>query len=166
MANNVRRNDVAHKSCPTFSGGKMKVQKITVQRIAVAALVALALGTAFLLGTGSSAQAKPDALLGKPVRAQVVVTAGSSGGINRCMNGPAKTTIKPCNFAVTKNGTGDYTIDFNFQVNNGFFQVTPWYAASTPVVAIVYSTPAPDQIRVKTFNGTSAIDSAFFLTVF
>jgi hypothetical protein len=97
----------------------------------------------------------------------LVRVAGSS--ITRCYNsqGTAPDVAAPCGFALIVNGTGDFTIDFNFTVSDRFFSIVPEYGATQAVIPTVHSFPAADQVRIRTYSGgTTLINSAFYLIVY
>jgi hypothetical protein len=103
------------------------------------------------------------------VKANLLVV-GSTGAITRCFNSqstPAVSQTNPCGFAVTRNSAGSYTIDFNFTTNDRFFSITPYYAANTAIVPIVFSFPELDKVTIKTLNSANTpVDSDFFITVY
>jgi hypothetical protein len=112
---------------------------------------------------GAAKQARGD---GGWVKA--IVRIGGGANITRCYNsqGTAPIDTPPCGFSVVQNAPGDYTIDFNFTVNDRFVSVTPEFAAVQAVIPTI-SFPLADQARVRTFSGgTTLIDSAFFLVIY
>lgn len=64
---------------------------------------------------GNVAQALSDNGL---VKAMIYVNP--NGSINRCYNGLTNSTAGGCGFVVTRNSNGNYTVNFNFQIDNRF----------------------------------------------
>lgn len=97
--------------------------------------------------------------------AKALVRVGG-GAITRCYNGQSThpNLTAPCGFSIAGSG-GDYTITFSFQVNDRFVSVVPEYAGNSAVMATV-AFVSSSQIRVRTWNGTNLIDSAFMLIVY
>jgi hypothetical protein len=95
------------------------------------------------------------------------------GGIQRCFNsqisGSQATTV-PCGISYTYNGKGNYVIDFRFQVDDRFLQITSIYSFAQIGACLddycenpPYSI-GPTQVEVLV-NGGSNGDAPFFLTV-
>jgi hypothetical protein len=82
-------------------------------------------GSAFGMVTDSNVQQARTA--GGWVKA-MVFASGNSGNIIRCFNSTlsgAAASNPPCGFTLDKTGTGDYIIDFGFEVDDRFFTATP-----------------------------------------
>jgi hypothetical protein len=83
-------------------------------------------GQAFY-ANGNTGQART---AGGWVKAMVLYSGIGSGGIVYCFNstlsGTAATT-PPCGFSGDKIGTGNYVIDFGFEMDDRFLSVTPAY---------------------------------------
>jgi hypothetical protein len=78
-----------------------------------------------MYANGNAGQARTS---GGWVKAMVLYSGFNSGNIAYCFNstlsGTAATT-PPCGFGQRKLGTGDYIIDFGFEVDDRFFSVAP-----------------------------------------
>lgn len=107
--------------------------------------------------------------MGGWVKAMVYVNPFASGAIVRCFNsqlpGSQATTV-PCGMTFTYVGPGVYTIDFGFQVDDRFLQVST-VLTSTEIYSGLDDQfgVGPTQVYVGVtgrFNG----DAPFFLTVF
>ena len=57
--------------------------------------------------------------------AYVNLTTQQTGSIVRCFNSQTNNSTPPCGFTFTYLGLGDYIIDFGFEVDDRFIQVTP-----------------------------------------
>ena len=111
------------------------------------------------------------------VKAMVFTSGFSSGRIATCFNstltGTAATT-PPCGFTITKAQTGDYIIDFGFEVDDRFFSVTPTYpdgvfdkACTDFTGSFCNNTLTANQVELTFSNSINVlVDTKFYLMVF
>jgi len=113
----------------------------------------------------SRGPARQDRADGGWVKAMVQVYLSN---INRCYNSQGSTpnSTPPCGFSLSGAG-GDFTIDFNFTVNDRFISVVPYYETDTGVVIPVVRGIGTDTVRIRTYKPDgSLINSAFFLIIY
>jgi len=113
------------------------------------------------------------------VKAMVLGSGGNGqfqAGIVSCFNstlaGPAATT-PPCGFTFDKAGTGDYILNFGFQVSDRFFSVTTQIAGPSTGVCTSFTGYCPHSLSVDdlevTLWATSVqqyADGNFYLVVY
>ncbi len=102
-------------------------------------------------------------------KATARISAGPSPVINRCYNSQIITataaSVAPCSFDITRNGAGDYTINFGFQVDDRFFSITPVNASGTPIIPTILSLSG-NQVRVQTVSISNTLtDTDFFIVI-
>lgn len=104
------------------------------------------------------------------VKAMAWVTPGAGiNDITDCYNSQRVGTLvslPPCGFTVTTNTTGDYTIDFGFQVNDRFIFVTPHYDFAGAVIPTI-AFQGSNKVRVRTYKGDdSLVFSYFYIAIY
>lgn len=160
---------------PLFStnGGSAKVNDSIITQSGSTVRVAGGVSANSMFANGNTGQARSS---GGWVKAMVYYS-GLSNGIAYCFNstlsGPAATT-PPCGFTPTRFNTGDYQIDFGFQVDDRFFSVggaggvdticTDTNAAPTCAGTTVNANQA--EILLRTWTGGQLFDSKFYLIVY
>ena len=102
-----------------------------------------------------------------------MVVMNANGTIARCYNGFANTSSGNCAFVVAPpNGnSGNYTIDFGFQVNNRFILITPERGGNGVLMGANYQFFESNSVDIFTFitNVTGTGQSAnnpFTIVVF
>jgi hypothetical protein len=80
-------------------------------------------------------------------------------------NGNCIKTNGPYTIICSRTGSGSYSIDFNFDVSDRYFQVTPYGAADATAAGIHHSTD-DQKILVQIYVGGSASDLKFMITVY
>jgi hypothetical protein len=107
----------------------------------------------------------------------MVFASGDSGNVVYCFNstlsGTAATT-PPCGFVMSKPGTGDYIIDFGFQVDDRFFAATQtgtsWtIAVCTDSIGVgCNNSLSANQVEVTSYDDINFIyrDTKFYLVVY
>jgi len=109
------------------------------------------------------------------VKAMVLYTGGGNGRIVYCFNstlsGPAATT-PPCGFFADKKGTGDYVMDFGFEVDDRFISVTPQISlGETILCSVAFNScglsggTSVNQVEIGFFNG-GFYENTFYLLVY
>jgi hypothetical protein len=107
----------------------------------------------------------------------MVFYSGLSNGIAYCFNSTlagAAATTPPCGFTPTRFGTGDYQIDFGFQVDDRFFSVGGGGGVNT---VCTDTTAAPGcegttvnanqaELILRTSTGGSLFDTKLYLIVY
>jgi hypothetical protein len=161
---------------PLFStnGGSAKVNdSIITQSGSTVSVAGTENVTGAIFANGNAGQARTS---GGWVKAMVYYS-GLSNGIAYCYNstvsGPAATT-PPCGFTPTRFNTGDYQIDFGFQVDDRFFSVGGSGGVDTictdtnaaPFCAGTTVNANQAEILLHTWNGGSLFDSKFYLIVY
>jgi hypothetical protein len=112
----------------------------------------------------------------------LVFASGNSGNIVSCFNSTligAPATVPPCGFFLDKRGTGDYIIDFGFQVDDRFLSITgmnwintlispPFLAVCTDYIGVLCNhTLTPNQVEITTvYSDTTFVDQKFYLVVY
>jgi hypothetical protein len=98
---------------------------------------------------------------------------GNSPYVGACFNSQINPLASPpianCGITVTKNGTGDYSVNFGFQVTDRLVSITPEFAASGAIIPTFYFDTTSDNntVRVRTYSGgTTLVDSAFHIVVY
>ncbi len=93
----------------------------------------------------------------------------SKGGIQRCFNSQipgSQATTAPCGIDYMRAGVGNYFIDFHFQVDDRFLQVSDVYRYVVLACLDDYCSVNLNRVQVLSFLGNSQADGPFFLTVF
>jgi hypothetical protein len=111
----------------------------------------------------------------------MVFASGLSGNIVSCFNSTlpgAAATTPPCGFTMDKTGTGDYILNFGFQVDDRFFALTPAVTASvnslsvgvcTDSIGVVcLHTLSPNEVEVTLFDNyvVNYSDDKFYLIAY
>jgi hypothetical protein len=130
---------------------------------------------------GNAEQARS---MGGFVKAIAYVDPRMSGkaGIVRCYNSQNGSSTPPCGFNFLYETLGDYVVDFGFQVNDRFIQVTPVfvgggfdeYQVGASVCLDTCRTITSSQVEVNTFypsgasvpNPPFATNTPFFIMIF
>lgn len=90
---------------------------------------------------------------------KAAVIGTSTPAFLRCFNSqdnPARTS-GTCGFTITKNGVGDYTVDFGFQVDDRFYSLAVQHTSS--VTGTVFTLAGqPNKLGVHTFSNGSPSD--------
>jgi hypothetical protein len=113
------------------------------------------------------------------VKAMVLGSGGNYGfptGIVSCFNSTlagAAATTPPCGFTFDKTGTGDYILDFGFQVSDRFFSVTTHVANPSTGVCTSFTGSCPHSLSVNEAEVTLWVtalqtytDGDFYLIVY
>jgi len=111
------------------------------------------------------------------VKALVFSSGLNSGRVATCFNSTltgANATTPPCGFTFTKAQTGDYIIDFGFEVDDRFFSVTPTYPDGVFVKACTdftgsscNNTLTANQAELTFSNSINVlVDTKFYLIVY
>jgi hypothetical protein len=112
------------------------------------------------------------------VKAMVYASGFFGGAIAGCFNSTlsgAAATTPPCGFSIFPFGTGDYVVDFGFEVDDRFFSLTPSYYPYPGQVCTITNGGAcpsrgsigPNQAEITFYNfSTSTIDNKFYLIVY
>ena len=129
-----------------------------------------------LYANGNTGQART---AGGWLKAMLYYSGFNSGRIVSCFNSTlagAAATTPPCGFSATKNGTGDYTLDFGFEIDDRFFSVTNtnWFATTGLCTnwngACSSGSWTPSQVEVFSFLPepyyNTYADTKFYLMVF
>ncbi len=112
------------------------------------------------------------------VKAMIFYSGFNGGRIVTCFNstlqGPAATT-PPCGFSAAKGSTGDYLIDFGFEVDDRFFSLTQLFRTVPGIVCTSFTggdcynifslTPNMAQVVFSDLQGNLS-DNKFFLVVY
>jgi len=147
------------------------VEGVSDSGIGVAARSTSGTGLLAVSGTGFAVRANGTTTQNRAKGGWVKALVKMAGGtLRRCYNSQAAngTAAETCNGFSIAGGAGNYTVTLPFQVNDRFVMVTPESVANSPRCCMVqYDFPAPNQVRVRTWdhNGT-AIDRAFSLAIF
>jgi hypothetical protein len=109
--------------------------------------------------------------MGGWVKAMVYVNP-NNGGIQRCFNsqlpGSQATTV-PCGITYTSEGGGQYLLDFGFQVDDRFLQLTdsPYLSVTeTACLDDICSVLSPTQVLIYTSGAGGTTPATFFLSIF
>ena len=112
------------------------------------------------------------------VKAMAYVSGFDPGRIVSCFNSTligAPATIPPCGFSISKLGTGDYILDFGFQIDDRFYSVstTNWFTTTglcTDWNGACNGGPTltPNQAQVFSFqpSSNSYTDVKFYVTIY
>jgi len=131
-------------------------------------------GTLTIDQNGNASQART---AGGMVKAMMTYD-GFPARILSCFNSTrsgAFATTPNCGFAVDKTGTGDYIVDFGFQVDDRFLSLTLALAGNVLVNGFVCTdqhpfgcvhTLTPNQVEVIVSTGQSYGDNEFYLIVY
>jgi hypothetical protein len=115
--------------------------------------------------------------MGGWVKAMVFVSGLNSGAIASCFNSTltgASATTPPCGFVLDKIGTGDYIIDFAFQVDDRFFSFANTesfsnygYGLCTDAIGLTCNNnPTANQVEITSFCNNAFCDTKFYLNVY
>jgi hypothetical protein len=136
-----------------------------------------------VFGTGSSYGFQTDSNVqqartaGGWVKAMLYYSGLNSGRIVSCFNSTlagAAATTPPCGFAAQKVGTGDYLLDFGFQIDDRFLSIgqTNWFATTGMCTdwngACSTGSWTPNQVEVFSFipSNNSYFDTKFYLLIY
>jgi hypothetical protein len=98
------------------------------------------------------------------VKAMIFVRADGTivRGFNSFLDGAAATT-PPCGFTSTRLDTGQYLIDFGFQVSDRFFTVTPQAVENAPgSIVVVYANFSLNGVTSNQVKVYTAVPGLFF----
>ena len=108
----------------------------------------------------------------------MVYFSGLNGGrVAYCFNSTlagAAATAPPCGITFSIVGTGDYVIDFGFEVDDRFFSITPSYLVGTYKICTAsngggcVTSITANQVELLFFNSTGSAftDNKFYLVVY
>jgi hypothetical protein len=111
------------------------------------------------------------------VKAMVYFSGLNGGRVAYCFNSTlvgAAATTPPCGFTFSIVGTGDYIIDFGFEIDDRFFSITPSFLLATYKICTssngggCLSSLSANQTELYFFNatGTGFTDDKFYLIVY
>ena len=98
------------------------------------------------------------------VKAMVVVDG--AGNIIRCFNGIANSSTGNCGFASTRNGEGQYTIDFGYDIADRFYAAVSNSAGTTAAVMVWASSTTSLAVKSVAINSHLVSDLPFTIVVY
>ena len=125
----------------------------------------------------SAGNAQQDRTFGGWVKAMVYFSGLNGGRVAYCFNSTlagAAATAPPCGITFSIVGTGDYVIDFGFEVDDRFFSITPSYLVGTYKICTAsngggcVTSITANQVELLFFNSTGSAftDNKFYLVVY
>jgi hypothetical protein len=147
-------------------------------------------GSNMLFGDSSTLRAKLDSVgnasqpptAGGWVKAMMLFSGPSPGQFVYCYNSTlsgAAASTPPCGITQIYNNTGEYVIDFGFQVDNRFFSLTQQDQQSgtstqicTDKTYLIWTTCpqdsllTPNRVEVTNYSGSTYYDTVFYLIVY
>jgi hypothetical protein len=135
-------------------------------------------GNARGFGFATDSNVQQERTAGGWVKAMAYSSGFNSGRVVSCFNSTLSLSAAtaPCGFTFTKKGTGDYIIDFGFEVDDRFFSATSTSGASLRVVTATNgsvsglpgcnSSLSTTQVEVCAYYGGTFSEEKFYLVVF
>jgi trimeric autotransporter adhesin len=110
------------------------------------------------------------------VKAMAYSSGLNSGRVATCFNSTlagAAATTAPCGFTFNKIGTGDYIIDFGFEVDDRFFSLTSTSGSAFTLctdfngaLAGCNNNPTANQVEIQFSVNSTMVDDKFYLVVY
>lgn len=97
---------------------------------------------------------------------KAMVYINADGTVNRCYNAITNSSSGNCGFSIAHPQAGEFNIDFGFQVNNRFINVTMRDGCQGASNIVVQDGANQNTARVVMGCGTTLIDRGFYIFVF